>query len=431
MTEPKAKTEPEAKTQQDTLKHGVKIGDLDIVKSIIEGNEVFDNYKYEYVLREAIINGHLNIVKYIIDKSGFVKTFISVFEKRHIVIAAQNGHLEIIKYIIEHWPKEYHTINIINEATAVASEKGYLEIVMFLVNELGANVQPKGEMSTYTYDPLALIYSIDKGHLEIVKFLLTKIPINDNILKNTLYRAIKHLHFDIVRYLVEEVGAISIIHGPFEHFAENEWALHHATWCSSLELIKYFISKHSDAVSANVDDKLIIRAVRTHRMDIIRYYLEPAPEGINIGFNNNDSILYCITHYDYEDIINYFIGKGITYNEVFIMAARHGNNTLLQRYIKDNLITINYINPLDIALQKASEHGFWQTVKNLIKWGANVDTDNNYALKVAAGNGHLPIVKVLCAAGANIHVDNDVLLRAVYSRKYVKKNKVIEYLKSL
>ena len=78
----------------------------------------------------------------------------------------------------------------------------------------------------------------------------------------------------------------------------------------------------------------------------------------------------------------------------------------------------------DYALRLASYHGHYEIVKILLENGANVHAENDYALRWASDNGHLEIVKVLLENGVNVHVDN--------SMKYAYKNgntKMIKVLK--
>jgi hypothetical protein len=64
------------------------------------------------------------------------------------------------------------------------------------------------------------------------------------------------------------------------------------------------------------------------------------------------------------------------------------------------------------ALGKASENGKVEIVKMLLKAGADVNAEDDYALRMASA-GHFEVVKLLLEAGANIHSNDDYpLLRA-------------------
>lgn len=58
--------------------------------------------------------------------------------------------------------------------------------------------------------------------------------------------------------------------------------------------------------------------------------------------------------------------------------------------------------------------GEWKNVevmKYLIKHGADVHADNDYAIRYSAINGYLEVVKYLIEHGADVHADNDFALR--------------------
>jgi ankyrin repeat protein len=65
----------------------------------------------------------------------------------------------------------------------------------------------------------------------------------------------------------------------------------------------------------------------------------------------------------------------------------------------------------DYALKWASYYGYLEVVKTLLEAGANVRADNDYALKWASRNGHLEVVKTLLKAGASVHTEDDLALR--------------------
>ncbi len=76
----------------------------------------------------------------------------------------------------------------------------------------------------------------------------------------------------------------------------------------------------------------------------------------------------------------------------------------------------------------ASKNGHLEVVKYLVSLGANIRSENDFALKYASRNGHLEVVKYLVSLGANIHADYD------YAVKYASQNghlDVVKYLVSL
>lgn len=58
------------------------------------------------------------------------------------------------------------------------------------------------------------------------------------------------------------------------------------------------------------------------------------------------------------------------------------------------------------------------TFKILLDAGADVHSDNDYALRFASGNGQTEVVKMLLKAGADIHAEKDYALRFASRNRY-------------
>jgi ankyrin repeat protein len=96
------------------------------------------------------------------------------------------------------------------------------------------------------------------------------------------------------------------------------------------------------------------------------------------------------------------------------------------RFIKESGVDINIEND-NYPLRWAAENGCLETVKYLVRNGANVHTSNEEALRRAAVNGHLDIIKILVKNGANVNAcDNEVF----YWTTKNNHTKVTEYLKN-
>ena len=64
-----------------------------------------------------------------------------------------------------------------------------------------------------------------------------------------------------------------------------------------------------------------------------------------------------------------------------------------------------------IILGKRYELSNVDTFKLLIKKGADIHANNDYALRSSAAKGHLEVVKLLIEKGADIHAYNNYALR--------------------
>ena len=79
----------------------------------------------------------------------------------------------------------------------------------------------------------------------------------------------------------------------------------------------------------------------------------------------------------------------------------------------------------DFAVRWASENGHLETVKYLVSVGADIRAHNDYAFRLASSNGHLETVKYLVSIGADIRADYD------YAVKWASRNGHLETVKYL
>ena len=108
----------------DQITEFAKEGDLEGVKSM--RSKGVTEHGYKSALREASDNGHLDIVKYLIEEIG-----VDVHSFNDIALrwAAENGHLEVVKYLIEKGadPSVYD-----NQALKSASYNKHIDVVNYL-----------------------------------------------------------------------------------------------------------------------------------------------------------------------------------------------------------------------------------------------------------------------------------------------------------
>ena len=75
------------------------------------------------------------------------------------------------------------------------------------------------------------------------------------------------------------------------------------------------------------------------------------------------------------------------------------------------LITLELKKNIMSSLHDILRNGDLERLKHLCEAGADIRSDNNYAIRLASRYGHLEVVKYLCEAGADIHSDNDYAVR--------------------
>lgn len=149
---------------------------------MLEGAEIFSKDKikkdlYNEAMEFAGSAGDVNIVKLLMNKGA---TDID----STIIAASQNGHLNVVKFLIDSVTSE----NILNSVLSWAAFGGHLDIVKLSI-EKGAN----------NFN-LAMYNSAFGGYTDIVKLMLEKGANNFNV---TMEDAAAGGHLDIVKLMVE------------------------------------------------------------------------------------------------------------------------------------------------------------------------------------------------------------------------------------
>lgn len=158
-------------------------GYLDLVQYLHQRGGKLD-WHFIHPLRMAATNGHLNVVKYIIDngipdrggvaisdaiRGGYLEIVKYLYERdkyidnRWGVLACAFGHLEILRFLHQMGFKLDYSFN---RSLRLASEEGYFDIVMYLFeNGINPSLIQLADASFRAYR---------RGHQELSKFLERK-----------------------------------------------------------------------------------------------------------------------------------------------------------------------------------------------------------------------------------------------------------------
>ena len=125
-------------------------GHLEIMKYLIEECEVDPSARNSHgnnALFEAAFNGHLDICKYLVTECGIDPSIQNNYGETVILAAAGSGELDIIKYLV----KEHGaSVSIQNEdginALMIAAQRGYLDVVKYLVEECRAEISTQNKI---------------------------------------------------------------------------------------------------------------------------------------------------------------------------------------------------------------------------------------------------------------------------------------------
>ena len=119
-------------------------GNLQKVKDLIKhGTDIHVNK--EEAFYQAVSNGHLNVIKYLTSQG----INIHVDGDYALCLAAGYDHLNVLKYLVD----QGADASILNyESQRIAEERGYQDIVDFLIKEMSSNLQTQKDLKGLNTD---------------------------------------------------------------------------------------------------------------------------------------------------------------------------------------------------------------------------------------------------------------------------------------
>ena len=150
-------------------------------------------------------------------------------------------------------------------------------------------------------------------------------------------------------------------------------------------------------------------------------------ESIGEPFKNKDNALVYSAAYGKLDFVEYLLAAGAdvhTDNDYALRGASIEGHTEMVKVLLTAGADVHAGD--DYALQLASYSGHTEVVKVLLTAGADVHAGKDYALRWASNYGHTEVVKVLLAAGADVHADKDYALRWASNYGHTETVKVLK-----
>lgn len=201
------------------LHHAIQGGDLEIIRYLIEekGADIvptMDTDEGLDALNLSIMDGHLNVIKYISDHYVDARLLLNARNDScltSLLVTALEGHVEIMRYLVEEHDAD---ITIADDdgwsALHYACLAGDLSCVQYLVSlSKSAAVDLLNVKGTDGWMPLHC--AANSGHLHVVRYLLEECPIERDALIDGLDQNVLHLDvsegcWEVTKYLIEEQG---------------------------------------------------------------------------------------------------------------------------------------------------------------------------------------------------------------------------------
>eukprot|EP00039_Didymoeca_costata_P021004 m.343076 g.343076 ORF g.343076 m.343076 type:complete len:1108 (-) comp22325_c0_seq1:136-3459(-) len=179
-------------------------GDLACVQLLVEANATIDKRsKEDYTgVLIATRNGHLDIVKFLVDCGANVDLTVDKFQAKPLILAAQGGFTDVVNFLcgLDIVNPNYA---MTNGATAVhiACQSGNLNVVETLADH-GASL----ELRTAGGAKTPLFMSAQDGNYEIVKYLVHKraeVNVKTREGWTPLHAAVSGKHSSVIKLLLE------------------------------------------------------------------------------------------------------------------------------------------------------------------------------------------------------------------------------------
>lgn len=170
----------------------------------------FDRKTTGAAMKRAVVNGHLNCVRFFTEKTDVectawefdVSAFLGHFELANYLMSnrleggstqamdmsAKAGKLDVVRWLHHN----YNALGCTTEAMDGAAENNHLPVVAFLHRNRGEGCTGR-----------ALVMSASRGHLNVVRWLHTKRPELRNVGSDALDLAAGNGHLEVVRFLTE------------------------------------------------------------------------------------------------------------------------------------------------------------------------------------------------------------------------------------
>ena len=254
-------------------------------------------------------SGNVELVRYLVEEAGCDINAKGENDYTSLHWACYKNQLEIVKFLTSKPECNRECSDKVGNQPlhTACSFSGNVELVRYLVEEAGCDINAKGE-NDYT----SLHWACEKNQLEIVKFLTSKPECNRES-ANKFGNLPLHLacgfsgNVELVRYLVEEAGCDINAKG------ENDYtSLHWACEKNQLEIVKFLTSKQECSLEAGDKDgnrPLHLACGFSGNVELVRYLVEVVGCDINSKTVNGKFPLKIALNKKNFDLVKYLIAR--------------------------------------------------------------------------------------------------------------------------
>lgn len=321
-----------------------------------------------------------------------------------LFLAVNNNDIDKVKELLD---EGYDPSLNDNDASVLASFKGYLDILKLLVRDRRVNLRNTD----------AIHLAAKNGHLDVVKFLLNKRAFHKENLYYIAEDALENSHIEVVKTLAQHNRFILSAHrNSFIRIAaekgdvnmveyllsqnivdagdkRNE-AIINAAENGHLKTVKLLLANPKVNASARESSALLMAAKNGH-LEIVKLLLKVP--NINPGAADNFAIFWSAENCHVEIfkllINDPRVNPNARNGDLIMVAARDDCIEI----VKIILFSDRFINKskLQNAFNKAVTEGFTEEVELFLDFGVDPSLNDNYAIKLASEGEYIDIVKLL------------------------------------
>ena len=356
-------------------------------------------------LHLAALQGHLKVIKFIIEDMKCDPDSKGKFERTPLHHASENGHLEVVKYLVE-----THDCNPLctdkDNSTPLhrAAANGRLEVLSYFAITRNCSI-----LIGDSYNNTPLHYAALQGHLKVIKFIIEDMkcdPDSKSQLERTpLHHASQNGHLEVVKYLVETHGC-----NPLCTDNRNSTPLHRAGANGRLEVLSYFaITRNCSILIRDIynDTPLHYASLQGH-LKVIKFIIEDMKCDPDSKGEFERTPLYHASENGHLEVVKYLVethGCNPLCTDMYNSTPLHraGANGRLEvlsyfAITRNCSILIRDIYN-DTPLHYASLQGHLKVIKFIIEdMKCDPDSKGEFErtpLHHASENGHLEVVKYL------------------------------------